>query len=166
MAKLRFWGFVPALCLLALPLLADNKMELGSVGVAKIGNVFEVPLTLETTDDVQGLVAAFAWDGAAGNGVALEYGVILGDADTLVRRVEPDYMARMQSARLNPRYLPDIPIPEGILLTGDMEGCVEGSEVVVAATPIIYMRGVCGRLAPEAGRKAFPLRMWPIPPVR
>ena len=72
MRKLRYWGFVPALCLLALPLLADNKMELGSVGVGKVGTVFDIPLTLDTTDDVQGLVATFEWDGAFG-GLSREF---------------------------------------------------------------------------------------------
>lgn len=62
--------------------------------------------------------------------------------------VEPAYMAQMHSTRLNPRYLPDMPIPPGVDLSGDMEQCVAGSELVVAATPIIYMRSVCERLAP------------------
>lgn len=60
--------------------------------------------------------------------------------------VEPDYMARMREERLNPRYLPEIGIPEQIGLTGGMADCVPGSDMVVTATPTQYLREVCRRL--------------------
>ncbi|MGD2173832.1 MAG: NAD(P)H-dependent glycerol-3-phosphate dehydrogenase [Candidatus Brocadiaceae bacterium] len=63
--------------------------------------------------------------------------------------VEPDYVARMQQTRLNPRYLPELEIPRSIALTARMADCVRGSDTVVAATPTIYLRSVCERLAPH-----------------
>ena len=61
--------------------------------------------------------------------------------------VEPEYVEEMKRTRLNPRYLPDITMPESIALTSDMTDCVPKSDIVIAATPTIYMRSVCERLA-------------------
>lgn len=93
MKQLRFWGFLPAFCLLALPVSgqSSNTMKLGDAA-AKVGTIANVPLTLSTTDQVQGLVAAFDWNGATGTGVSLTVGPALAAADTVVRRVEPSYM--------------------------------------------------------------------------
>jgi hypothetical protein len=51
-----------------------------------------VPLTLSTTDEVQGLVAAFDWDGSLGTGAGLDDGLAIADADSVFKRVEADYM--------------------------------------------------------------------------
>lgn len=94
MKQLRFWGFLPAFCLLALPLQAQqsrNELKLGT-GEAKFGSVADVPLTLSTTDQVQGLVAAFEWGGATGQGVDLVAGPALATANTVVRRVGANFM--------------------------------------------------------------------------
>ncbi|MBI4603980.1 MAG: hypothetical protein HY721_18650 [Planctomycetes bacterium] len=93
MNQARFWGFLPAFCLLAPPLLAQssNELKLGA-GAAKLGQVASVPLTLSTTDQVQGLVAAFEWDSALGTGAGLDDGPALAGADTVVKRVEAGYM--------------------------------------------------------------------------
>ena len=63
--------------------------------------------------------------------------------------VDPDYVEQMRATRRNPRYLAAIEIPEGVRLSAHMEVCVPGADVVVAATPTIYMRSVCERLAPH-----------------
>lgn len=93
MSRLRFWGLIPAFCLLALPssVQGANELKLGT-GEAKINNGIEIPLTLTTTDQVQGLVAAFHWDGSKGVGDAFVAGPALLAADTVVRRIEADYM--------------------------------------------------------------------------
>jgi hypothetical protein len=49
-------------------------------------------LTLSTTDEVQGLVAVFEWDGARGTGVDLTEGAGIAGADVVSTRVEADYM--------------------------------------------------------------------------
>jgi len=63
--------------------------------------------------------------------------------------VEPDYVEEMRRTRRNPRYLPDIEIPESVRLTADVAACVPESDMVVAATPTVYLRGVCERMAPH-----------------
>ena len=63
--------------------------------------------------------------------------------------VEPEYVDEMRRTRLNPRYLPDIEIPESLALTDDMADCVPDADVVVMATPTIYLRSVCERVAPH-----------------
>jgi hypothetical protein len=79
--------------LLALPPWAQGANELKlDTKVAKVGSQLSIPLTLTTTDDVQGVVAAFEWAAAAGTGVGLVPGAVLADADVVVTRVEASYM--------------------------------------------------------------------------
>ncbi len=63
--------------------------------------------------------------------------------------VKPEYVEQMRRTRRNPRYLPDVEIPEGVAMSARMAECVPDSDVVVAATPTIYLRAVCERLAPQ-----------------
>jgi hypothetical protein len=96
MKQARIWGYLPAFCLAALPLTvqgqSQNELKLG-MDVAKVTTgVADIPLTLSTTDQVQGLVAAFDWAASAGTGVSLTPGPAIADADTVVQRVEPSYM--------------------------------------------------------------------------
>jgi len=65
--------------------------------------------------------------------------------------VEPGYMKEMSRTRYNPRYLPEIQIPEGIELTGEISACVPRADIVVAATPTPYIRSVCETMAPYLG---------------
>ena len=71
-----------------------NELKLGA-GQSKFGSVAEVPVTLSTTDQVQGLVACFEWDGTKGTGVDLVRGPVIATnalANTVVIRVEPSFM--------------------------------------------------------------------------
>lgn len=61
--------------------------------------------------------------------------------------VEPEYVDRMRRTRKNPRYLPEIEIPTTVELTGRMEDCLPDSDMVVMATPTVYLRRVCERAA-------------------
>ena len=127
MRKLRFWGFLPAFCLLALPLLAANKMMLEDVGVAKIGNNVEIPLTLEAEDEIQGLVAAFQWDGTKGVGQNLMLGAVLDTADTVVANIMGDFM--VLGVVMDSDGLPDDPADPASL----NEIIVPGTYVVATA---------------------------------
>ena len=127
MRKLRFWGFLPAFCLLALPLLAANKMMLEDVGVAKIGNNVEIPLTLEAEDEIQGLVAAFQWDGTKGVGQNLVLGAVLDTADTVVTNIMGDFM--VLGVVMDSDGLPDDPADPASL----NEIIVPGTYVVATA---------------------------------
>jgi len=87
--------------------------------------------------------------GCGGWGTAL--GILLHRAShgVTIWGVEPDYVEEMRRSRFNPRYLPEIEIPEGVRLVSEMAGCVPGSDIVVVATPTLYLRSVSGRLAPH-----------------
>jgi len=82
--------------------------------------------------------------GCGGWGTALALVLNSNGYRVTVWGVERAYVDEMRHTRLNPRYLPDVPLPPSIELTG----CVPESEIVVAATPTVYMRAVCERLRP------------------
>ena len=95
MKQLSYWAFLSALCLFVTSSVqavgqSRNELKLGSVTGSVNTNV-SVPLTLSTTDQVQGLVAVFEWAGG-GTGVSLTAGAAIASADTIVRRVEANYM--------------------------------------------------------------------------
>jgi hypothetical protein len=99
MKQLRCWGFLPAFCLLALPVFGQsqsrNQLALGTTGLAKFGSVADVPLRISTTDQVQGLVAAFEWDGTKGTGTGLTLGPLIdtpAKANTVVSRVGTNFV--------------------------------------------------------------------------
>ncbi len=56
---------------------------------------------------------------------------------------------RMLAKRENPDFLPGIPIPTAVSITGDLSGAIRGAEVIVAAVPSQYLRNVICRIAPE-----------------
>jgi len=87
--------------------------------------------------------------GCGGWGTAL--GMLLNGIghEVTIWGVEPEYVEQMRRTRRNPRYLPGMDIPEGISLSSDLSHCVPQCEVVVAATPTMYLRSVCKRLAPH-----------------
>lgn len=69
----------------------------------------------------------------------------------------PDYVQEMRHTRANPRFLPGVPIPEEVTLTGDMSEAVAGVDLVVLASPSQYMRGTLDRLSRCAIRPATAL---------
>jgi hypothetical protein len=80
-----------ALCVLvSVPLLANGyDLKLGTV--TSCSDVARIPLTLTTTQDVQGFSAVFEWTGAA-QGVDFIPGVAIQGADFFAKRVENNYM--------------------------------------------------------------------------
>ena len=89
MKQLRFWGFLPAFCLLTLPLTAQTyELEIGS-GVGGLGAVADVGLIISTDVELQGVQFSFEWDEVNGIGVALSVDVPgpLDDADVVAMRV-------------------------------------------------------------------------------
>jgi hypothetical protein len=89
MKQLRYWSFLPAFCLLALPLFGQGLAI--KDGVAKVGEVANVPVTLQNDAETQGVVIAVDWDGAIARGDGVTPGDVLADADTVVPRVEDTY---------------------------------------------------------------------------
>jgi glycerol-3-phosphate dehydrogenase (NAD(P)+) len=51
----------------------------------------------------------------------------------------------------NPRYLPGVPLPEGIGATADLAEAMAGAEAVLIVTPSRTLRGICAQVAPHLG---------------
>jgi glycerol-3-phosphate dehydrogenase (NAD(P)+) len=85
--------------------------------------------------------------GCGGWGTALAL-VLLGNGHAVtVWGIEPDYMEQVASARRNPRYLDGIDLPEGMAFSSDLAQCLPRADVVLLATPTIYLRSVCGMVS-------------------
>ena len=52
----------------------------------------------------------------------------------------------------NPQYLPDIPLPENLVATDDLERALSGADVVVMGVPSHGFRNVLRHVAEIAGR--------------
>jgi glycerol-3-phosphate dehydrogenase (NAD(P)+) len=59
----------------------------------------------------------------------------------------PDYVEEMRKRQENVRFLPGLPLPDGLALTSDMAAAVDGAELIVLAAPSQYLRGVLDQLA-------------------
>lgn len=53
----------------------------------------------------------------------------------------------MSATRVNSRHLPDIPIPDSILITADINEATTGADLIVAATPTAYLRSTLHAIA-------------------
>ncbi|MBU4527269.1 MAG: NAD(P)-dependent glycerol-3-phosphate dehydrogenase [Hoeflea sp.] len=51
----------------------------------------------------------------------------------------------------NPKYLPGIPLPEGIEATTDMAQALDGAEAVLLVTPSRTLRDICRQMRPHLG---------------
>ena len=63
-----------------------------------------------------------------------------------------DVLASVRAQRVNQRYLPDVPVPEGIQMVGDLAEAVEGAELVVL---LAHMGGKPVSMAELARRLAI-----------
>jgi len=54
----------------------------------------------------------------------------------------PDYASEVQFTRKNRKFLPDIIIPEGILITADLNTAVDTADIVILAVPSQYVVSV------------------------
>lgn len=54
----------------------------------------------------------------------------------------PDYTGTLNEKRENVKFLPGVKIPDGVILSSDIEKALEDAEVVVLAVPSQYMRDV------------------------
>ena len=55
---------------------------------------------------------------------------------------DANYTAQMSETRRNPRYLPEIHIPDAIQITSDGAAALSGAEAVLMAVPTQHIRGV------------------------
>ena len=76
-----------------------------------------------------------------------------------------DVLASVRAQRVNQRYLPDVPVPEGIQMVGDLAEAGEGAELVVMATSVAGLQPVAEALAQVLGsRTPPPSPEGPMPP--
>ncbi|NOX36036.1 MAG: NAD(P)H-dependent glycerol-3-phosphate dehydrogenase [Calditrichaeota bacterium] len=62
---------------------------------------------------------------------------------------------RMCEERVNARYLPGVPFPEGLQLTDDLQQAIDFGQFVVLAVPTHAMRAVCGQFQLTEPHKIF-----------
>jgi glycerol-3-phosphate dehydrogenase (NAD(P)+) len=60
---------------------------------------------------------------------------------------EPGYAAEMRRSRANPRFLPGVPLPRGVEVTGDGAEAFDGVGLVVSAVPAQFVRATWKGLA-------------------
>ncbi len=116
--------------LVAQSVYAASSNEFG-LGVATVSSGAEasIPLTLSSTDQVEGLAAIFEWDAAVGTGKDLVAGSVLSGADVVVRRVEANYMVLGVVVDSDGSGVYFIPPGTGTLLaTAKIQGAVVDSE--------------------------------------
>ena len=65
---------------------------------------------------------------------------------------EPDYAAEMARTARNPRYLPGVTLPRGLLVTGDAAEAFAGASLAVSAVPTQHLRAAWTGLAPSLPR--------------
>ena len=86
------------------------------------------------------VVGSGAW------GTALAIRLHQNGHDVTMWTFEKDLIPEMESTRRNPR-LPGAVLPEGLKISGDF-ACIQGSKLVVIASPSFPMRSVCRGAAP------------------
>lgn len=84
--------------------------------------------------------------GSGGWGTALAIALLNNGHDTALWSHSRQRARQLRQERENPR-LPGIPLPEGLLLTGE-DDCVRGRKLIVIACPSVHIRQVCRRIAP------------------
>lgn len=90
-------------------------------------------------------MAALAVLGAGAWGTALASVLSNRHHVTLWAR-DPRQAAAMRSARRNERYLPEIPLPEPLTVTAELDAGLQGADLLLAATPVAGLRDLCARL--------------------
>lgn len=87
--------------------------------------------------------------GNGGWGTALALLALRNGHDVRLWGVEADYVAETARTRTNPRYLPEVPLPPGLLVTSDAKAASAGATLLVSAIPTQFLRATTARLAPD-----------------
>jgi glycerol-3-phosphate dehydrogenase (NAD(P)+) len=99
-----------------------------------------------------GGVAAVIGAGSWGTALAVQ----LGRSGTVVRlwARDPATARVIGGARENRRYLPGVPLPQGVVVTADHAGALDGSSLVILAVPSHFLRQVLVPMAAAVPRGA------------
>jgi glycerol-3-phosphate dehydrogenase (NAD(P)+) len=110
-----------------------------------------LPVPREMPPAAPGPVAVVG-DGGWGTALAL---VLHGrGVDVRLWSREPDYAREMARTARNPRYLPGVPLPRGLLVTGDAAEAFDGIALAVSAVPTQHLRATWGGIAGALPRGA------------
>lgn len=94
--------------------------------------------------------------GAGGWGTTLAILLAAQAPVTLLARDAED-AAAMAATRMNARHLPGVPLPEGVMVTGDPGTLDAATQLVVIAVPSRHLRSTVARLAPHVAAGAIVL---------
>jgi len=64
----------------------------------------------------------------------------------------PEVTDAIRRERMNPRHLPGVRVPDSVVPSNDMAAAMDGADLVVFATPLVYLRSVAERAAPLLAR--------------
>ena len=84
--------------------------------------------------------------GSWGTALAVALGAAGSKVTLWARRAEA--AEAMCRTRHNPTYLPEVALPEGVAVTGDLRAAAQAAELWVIATPSQAVRAMAGKLAP------------------
>lgn len=86
--------------------------------------------------------------GAGSWGTALAVHLASAGRDVTLWARRPEAVEQMRRTRHNPRYLPDLRIPESVRLTSDFQTAAEAADLWAVAVPSQNLRSVAQRLRP------------------
>ncbi len=86
--------------------------------------------------------------GAGSWGTALAIQLARGGRPATLWGHDPRHMASLQAERVNTRYLPGVPLPDGLQLSGDLAGAVQGVRDILIVVPSHAFRGTLTAVQP------------------
>ncbi len=92
-----------------------------------------------------GVVGAGAW------GTALALAARRAGRRVVLWAREPELRAAMAASRVNARFLPGVPLPDGLVIAADLDEAA-GGEAVLLAAPAQHLRTSLAELTPRLGR--------------
>ena len=92
--------------------------------------------------------------GAGSWGTALASVLGANGHETLVWSHDPSVAAAITERHQNPKYLPDLPLPELVRGTTDLHGALEGAEIVISASPSHVTRSLLRDALPALPKNA------------
>ncbi len=84
--------------------------------------------------------------GNGGFGTAMAMAALRADNEVRLWGHDPEYTALIAARHENPRYLPNVTIPDEILISADAAEVLSGVDAVLVAVPTQHLRGVLGGL--------------------
>ena len=85
-------------------------------------------------------------DGARGTALALN--MICNHHQVTLWGAFPDYLEQVKKRRENFKFLPQVTLPEELILQPDLAAAVDGADILLLATPTQFLRNVLKNLAP------------------